>query len=170
MPDFPYINARVRAMRSRLMTPGQLEELLGAPTLDAFVQGLSTTPYSFDLQEALLRYEGLRAVDEALSHSLARTTRTILGFADGRAGNLSDVVLKEMAGYPDIAALAGTLESLDHPLAGPLAQGVAAHAKTKDFLEIEQHLDRGYAEFALRRAKRLGADAAGLGEIFQAEG
>jgi V/A-type H+-transporting ATPase subunit C len=208
MPDFPYINARVRAMRSRLLTPGQLEELLGAPTLDAFLQGLSTTPYSFDVQEALLRYEGVRAVDEALSHSLARTTRTILGFADGRArdlislvllrwdlanlrvivrgkhsgrptdeivqtllpaGNLSNVVLKEMAGYPDISALAGTLESLDHPLAGPLAQGVAAFAKTKDVLELEMHLDRGYAEFVMQRAKRLGADAAGLGEIFSAE-
>jgi V/A-type H+-transporting ATPase subunit C len=208
MPDFPYINARVRAMRSRLMSPGQLEELLGAPTLEAFIQALSSTPYGFDLQEALLRYEGLRAVDQALSQSLSRTTRTILGFADGRAraliglvllrwdlvnlrvivrgkhagrpteeivqtllpaGNLGDVVLKEMAGYPDVSALAGTLESLDHPLAGPLAQGVAAYAKSADVLEIEQHLDRGYAEYTLRQARRLGGAAAALREIFAAE-
>ena len=208
MPDFPYVNARVRAMRSRLMPPGQLEELLGAPTMDGFMQGLSSTPYSFDLQEALLRYEGLRAVDEALAQSLSRTTRTILGFADGRArdlislvllrwdlanlrvivrgkhagrptddivqallpaGTLSAVVLKEMAGYSDVTALAGTLESLDHPLAGPLAQSVAAYAKTKDVMELELHLDRGYAEFGMRQAKRLGQDAAVLGEFFQAE-
>jgi V/A-type H+-transporting ATPase subunit C len=208
MPDFPYINARVRAMRSRLLTPGQLEELLGAPTLEAFMQALSSTPYGFDLQEALLRYEGLRAVDEALAHSLARTTRTILGFADGRArdlislvllrwdlanlrvivrgkhtgrstddiaqtllpaGMLSDVVLKEMAGYPDVTGLAGTLESIDHPLAGPLAQGVAAYAKSKDIFDLELYLDRGYAEFVQRQARRLGAEAAVLGEMFQAE-
>jgi len=208
MPDFPYINARVRAMRSRLLTPGQLEELLGAPTLDAFIQALSTTPYSFDVQEALLRHEGLRAVDEALAHSLTRTTRTILGFADGRArdlislvllwwdlanlrvivrgkhtgrpadeivqsllpaGTLGAVVLKEMAGYPDVTGLAGTLESIDHPLAGPLAQGIAAYTKTKDVLDLELHLERGYAEFVQQQAKRLGAEAVVLGEMFQAE-
>lgn len=208
MPDFPYINARVRAMRSRLLTAGQLEELLSVPTLDAFIQALSSTPYGFDLQEALLRYEGLRAVDQALAQSLSRTTRTILGFADGRAralialvllrwdlvnlrvivrgkhagrpadeitqtllpaGNLGDVVLKELAGYPDIFALAGTLESLDHPLAGPLAQGVAAYAKSKNILELEQPLDRGYADYALRQARRLARDAAALQELFAAE-
>jgi V/A-type H+-transporting ATPase subunit C len=208
MPDFPYINARVRAMRSRLLTPAQLEDLLGMSTLDAFLQGLSSTPYGFDLQEALLRHEGLRAVDEALGRNLQRATRAIRGFADDRpralieiillrwdlanlrsivrgkhagrptdeiiqalvpAGNLSEVALKEMAGYPDVTALAGTLEALDHPLAGPLAQGVAAYAKTKDVMEIEQSLDRGYAEFGLGQTHRLGGEAGVLREIFQAE-
>src|SRR3972149_5969468 len=67
MPDFPYINARVRAMRSRLLPSARLEELLGTPTMEAFLQGLATTPYASDLQEALVRYQGLRAVDEALT-------------------------------------------------------------------------------------------------------
>ena len=42
MPDFPYINARVRAMRSRLLPSARLEELLGTPTMEAFLQGLAT--------------------------------------------------------------------------------------------------------------------------------
>ncbi|MDI6772903.1 MAG: V-type ATPase subunit [bacterium] len=93
MPDFPYINARVRAMRSRLLTAAQLDELLGAPTLPAFLQALASTPYAGDLQEALVRFEGVRAVDEALARNLHRTTRKILGFADGRPRALIEVVL-----------------------------------------------------------------------------
>ena len=37
MPDFPYINARVRAMRSRLLDPGRIEELLALPSIDALL-------------------------------------------------------------------------------------------------------------------------------------
>jgi len=208
MPDFPYINARVRAMRSRLLPSARLEELLGTPTMEAFLQGLATTPYASDLQEALVRYQGLRAVDEALTHNVRRSARAILGFADDRpralievvllrwdlanlrvivrgkhagrpaeeivgalvpAGNLSEVVLKEMAGYPDLTALAGTLEALNHPLAGPLARGVANYVTSKDLLAIELRLDLGYAEWGLRRTGGRGGDAVVLRGVLQAE-
>jgi V/A-type H+-transporting ATPase subunit C len=93
VPDFPYINARVRAMRSRLLDPGRMEELLALPTLDAFVQALNTTPYGHDLQEALARYPALRAVDAALARNFHQTTTRILSFADGAARELIEVVL-----------------------------------------------------------------------------
>jgi V/A-type H+-transporting ATPase subunit C len=208
MPDFPYINARVRAMRSRLLSPGRLEELLGAPTFDAFLQQLAATPYGEDLQEALLRAQGVRAVDEALAHNLQRTTRAILSFADGGArtlletlllrwdlqnlraivrgkhagrpadeivaalvpaGNLSETLLKEMAGYPDMGALAGTLEAVNHPLAGPLAEGVADYARTQDLMALELRLERAYAQWGLARAGGRGHDAGVLREVFRAE-
>jgi V/A-type H+-transporting ATPase subunit C len=93
VPDFPYINARVRAMRGRLLTPAQLEDLLAAASLPAFMQALSATPYAHDLQEALTRYEGVRAVDDALARNLQRTTRRILGFAGGSPHRLVTVLL-----------------------------------------------------------------------------
>jgi V/A-type H+-transporting ATPase subunit C len=93
MPDFPYINARVRAMRSRLLLAAQLEDLLGTPTMAAFLQGLVSTPYGGDLQEALVRYEGLRAVDEALARNFQRATQAILEFADGHPRALIEAVL-----------------------------------------------------------------------------
>ncbi|MDR7554368.1 MAG: V-type ATPase subunit [Armatimonadota bacterium] len=208
MPDFPYVNARVRAMRSRLLSPGRLEELLGAPTFEAFLQALAATPYGDDLQEALVRAQGVRAVDEALARNLQRTTRAILSFADGQAralletlllrwdlhnlrvivrgkhagrpadeivaalvpaGNLSETLLKELAGYPDMAALAGTLEAVNHPLAGPLAEGVAAYARTQDLLALELGLERAYAGWGLARASGRGHDAAVLREVFRTE-
>lgn len=93
MPDFPYINARVRAMRSRLLDAGRLEELLVLPTLDAFIQALNTTPYGHDLQEALARFPALQAVDVALGRQHYSTTTKILSFADGRAHQLIEIVL-----------------------------------------------------------------------------
>lgn len=93
MPDFPYINARVRAMRSRLLDPGRMEELLALPTLDAFTQAMGNTPYGQPMQEALTRHSGVRAVDEALARHFHQTTTKILSFADGKARELIEIVL-----------------------------------------------------------------------------
>ena len=93
MPDFPYINARVRAMKSRLLDPGRMEELLAVPTLDAFIQALNNTPYGHDLQEALSRYATLQAVDVALARNFYNTTTKVLSFADGKPRALIEVVL-----------------------------------------------------------------------------
>lgn len=93
MPDFPYINARVRAMRSRLLDAGRMEELLALPTLDAFIQALNTTPYGRDLQEALARFAALQAVDVALARNFYHATTKILSFGDGKPRQLIEVVL-----------------------------------------------------------------------------
>jgi V/A-type H+-transporting ATPase subunit C len=93
MGDFAYINARVKVMKSQLLPPARLEEFLHLPDLEAFIQALTDTPYNVDLQEALSRFAGLRAVDEALSQNFYRTTRRILGFADDQERRLIEVVL-----------------------------------------------------------------------------
>lgn len=194
-------------MRSRLLTAAQLDDLVAVPSMAGFLQALSATPYSSDLQEALVRHEGVRAVDAALARNLQRTTRSILAFADGPAqhlirilllrwdlanlraivrgkhggrpaeeildavmpaGTLSEVALKEMAGYPDMMALAGTLDLLDHPFAAPLAEGIAEYATTNDLLSVELRLDRAYADSVLRQTKGRG-DARVLREILTEE-
>jgi V/A-type H+-transporting ATPase subunit C len=93
--DFGYINARVKAMRSRLLPPGRVEELLAVPDLDTFLRALGTTVYAPDLQEALTRYQGLRAVDEAMMQHFQKAVRRIVSFAEGRARALIEVVLMD---------------------------------------------------------------------------
>lgn len=93
--DFGYINARVKAMRSRLLPPDRVEELLALPDLDGFLRALSTTAYAPELQEALTRYQGLRAVDEAMMQHFQKTVRRIVAFAEGRARDLIEVVLMD---------------------------------------------------------------------------
>lgn len=195
-------------MRSRLLSAAQVEDLLGTPTMAAFLQGLASTPYGGDLQEALVRYEGLRAVDEALARNFQRATQAILRFADARpralievvllrwdlenlrvivrgkhagrpaeeviqallpAGTLREVVLKEMAGYPDMTGLAGTLEAVGHPMAPAMAKGVARYVEAKDLTALEIHLERAYAESGLQQIGRRGHDANVLRGLLEAE-
>lgn len=83
-------------MRSRLLDAGRMEEFLGLPTLDAFIQALGSTPYGQHLQEALTRTtDGLRAIDEALARNFYLTTTRILSFADGKARELIELVLMQ---------------------------------------------------------------------------
>lgn len=94
VPDFPYINARVRAMRSRLLDAARMEEFLGLPTMDALLQSLGSTPYAREVQEALSHTtDGVRAVDEALARNFSLTARRIVSFADGKARELIEFVL-----------------------------------------------------------------------------
>jgi vacuolar-type H+-ATPase subunit C/Vma6 len=55
MGDYPYINARVKVMKSHLLPQTRVEEFLQVPDLDAFIQALADTPYNMELQEALTR-------------------------------------------------------------------------------------------------------------------
>src|SRR5438445_5981452 len=83
MGDFSYINARVKVMKSHLLPPNRVLEFFGAQDVEAFIQALSDTPYNMELQEALSRVRGTRAVDEALAQNFYHATRRILSFADG---------------------------------------------------------------------------------------
>ncbi len=93
MGDFSYINARVKVMKSHLLPPQRLEELLQAPDVDAIVYALGDTPYTMELQEALSRFAGVRAIDEALAQNFYHATRRILSFADGPERRQIEVVL-----------------------------------------------------------------------------
>src|SRR5437588_10150009 len=88
MGDFSYINARVKVMKARLLAQSRVEEFLQAADLDALIQALTDTPYNLELQEALSRFRGARAVDEALSQNFYHTTQRILSFADGPSRRL----------------------------------------------------------------------------------
>src|SRR5438309_156155 len=93
MGDFSYINARVKVMKSHLLPSSRVEELLASQDLEAFIQALSDTPYNMELQEALSRFRGARAADEALAQNFYHATRRILSFADGSPRLQIEVVL-----------------------------------------------------------------------------
>ncbi len=208
MPDFDYINARVRAMRSRLLEAGRMEELLGAPSFDAFLQALTNTPYGRDLQEALARFQGIEAVDEALARNFSATTQKIRKFGEGKsrrliealllrwdlsnlravlrgkhtgrseeeimesvlpAGLLTEVALRELAKQPDVPAVAGTLDALEHPFALPVAEGLREYVGDHDLLKLELHVGRYYAEHVHALARGTGHNETILRELVQTE-
>ena len=89
-----YGNARLRAMRSRLLSGADYEGLVGVESMDGLVSALATTAYATDLDEALPRFTGLRRFDEIVRHHMVRVLGALPTFyerrEDGIIGLLTD--------------------------------------------------------------------------------
>lgn len=91
--DYGYINARIRGMKTKLLGPEFFAEALEASDFRAFVSVLGQSRYMHALEEAQSRYQGLRAVDDALARDFFATTRSLLTAADGAPGQLMELLL-----------------------------------------------------------------------------
>ncbi|HEX2863431.1 MAG TPA: V-type ATPase subunit [Deinococcales bacterium] len=85
MPGFGYINARVRAMKSRLAT-ARLDEAVNATSYAEFLRILSETALSEDLGEATAPGAGLEELDRSVSRNFFNTAQKLARLADGPAG------------------------------------------------------------------------------------
>jgi len=157
--DYGYINARVRAMKSRLLSRETLYELLAARDLTAFADTLGSTDFSKDLGEAFSRAPrpapdlsgpalglsgppgplGLSAVEEGLRRNLCRTSAKLLTFADGRAGELLGVILERWDLENIKAVLRGkhTRLSKSDILSGVVPAGRLDEARISELAEAE---------------------------------
>jgi V/A-type H+-transporting ATPase subunit C len=150
--DYGYINARVRAMKSRLLSRETLYELLAARDLTAFADTLDSTDFSKDLGEAFSRAPrpalglsgppgplGLSAVEEGLRRNLCRTSAKLLTFADGRAGELLGVILERWDLENIKAVLRGkhTRLSKSDILSGVVPAGSLDEARISELAEAE---------------------------------
>ncbi len=86
MTGYDYGNARLRAMRSRLLDMNDYAALVAVGSLDAFLGALHSTPFEPDLEAAMTRETGLRSVDDAIRHNLARALRAMRSFYADEAG------------------------------------------------------------------------------------
>ncbi len=86
MPDnYAYINARIRAMHSGLITE-KLEETLNASSYGEFLRILSESNLGADIGEATAAGAGLPQLDAALSRNFFSTAQKVVGMADGSSG------------------------------------------------------------------------------------
>lgn len=83
MTGFDYGNARLRALRSRMLSRDDLLDLVNADGLDRLLGSLAETTYGPDVQAALVRFSGLRCLDEAVRTHLARSLRMLEKLFDG---------------------------------------------------------------------------------------
>lgn len=93
MNGFEYGNARVRAMRSRLLTPADYTQMIGADALDRMLALLADTTYGPDVEAALVRASGLERLDQAVRTNLAGTLHKIASFYSGRPGQMVSLLL-----------------------------------------------------------------------------
>ncbi|HUF39283.1 MAG TPA: V-type ATPase subunit [Anaerolineales bacterium] len=77
MTAFDYGNARLRAMKSRLLDRGRLAMLAEARDLPALIAGLADTPYRPSIEAALTRASGAGVVARALLQDIQATVEKI---------------------------------------------------------------------------------------------
>jgi V/A-type H+-transporting ATPase subunit C len=79
--DWGYTNARMRGMKSRLLDPHTLDNLVLQPDIESLISELQKTTYREDLIEAQGKYSGMSCIDHALRNNFVRTFRKILDFS-----------------------------------------------------------------------------------------
>jgi len=94
MTDFGYCHARIRGMKSRLLDEEFFERLLAARELSEITSALDETDYSQDIHDGLLRLSGAGGVEEGLRLNLAATFQEVIGFLDGKAKKLIELLLE----------------------------------------------------------------------------
>lgn len=92
--DYGYANARVRAMKSLLLSEDFYEHLMQIDDSNAILEALKKTPYKTEIEEvALLKTTTSEIIDEALKRNIAKTFNKVATFVAGEAGKLVKVLL-----------------------------------------------------------------------------
>jgi vacuolar-type H+-ATPase subunit C/Vma6 len=113
-PFVIHFNARVHGMKADLLSHHAVEEFLEQGDLTRMVDDLLDSPYRTEMAEALTRYEGADAVEEAVSRNLVATFQTLQGRAHGEFRTLVALFL----GRWDLTAVKSVLRSQHHGLDG----------------------------------------------------
>jgi vacuolar-type H+-ATPase subunit C/Vma6 len=92
MGEYDYANARLRAMRTRLLERRTLIELASVARVEDLITRLAELDYRMEIESALARYSGARVVTEAVRLHLARRCGKIrLAGAVGSLQPASDI-------------------------------------------------------------------------------
>jgi V/A-type H+/Na+-transporting ATPase subunit C len=91
--DYGYGNARVRGMRSRLLTSHFFDELMATGELSRIIQMLIDTEYGPYIETAIIKGRTPAAMDEALRANMVGTFQKVIGFLNAEAYELVGTLL-----------------------------------------------------------------------------
>jgi len=108
----PYMNSRICGMRSRLLPQAEFENLLDLGDAVRMADALLASPYQQEMAEALTRFHGADAVEEAVTRNLVATFNTLFGLTQGRLRELTQIFLTRW----DLIAVKSLLRARRHGL------------------------------------------------------
>lgn len=177
MEGFAYGNARLRAMRSRLLSRDEITQMASAGSLGEFMNMLAKTPYRKSLEVALVHTGDLDSIFEALRRDFVATIGKISGYYEENEIRLIDLVLSAY----DLHNLKTVLRGLSHNAArdeierallpaGETSDAVMAEllraSNAREAIDILATINHPYAlPLIALRAEQPGA---GLAEMEQA--
>lgn len=91
--DYGYANARLRAMKSRLLTRTDYAALLDEPNVEAMVAQLTHTVYQTAIEAALVRTSGWECLSQGLRRHLATTLARISNFFSDKPQRLWQILI-----------------------------------------------------------------------------
>lgn len=94
MSAYDYGNARLRAMKSRLLSRQEVEALAEAGSLNGLIAALTRTPYQKPLEAALARTSGMKSIASAIRDDLVGSLGKLRSFYAEEAGEMVAIVLQ----------------------------------------------------------------------------
>jgi ATP synthase A1 C subunit len=94
MTDFDYGNARLRAMKSRLLSTPDYEELSQSGNVMNLISTLTQTPYRKSIDAALARTSGMDCINLALRENLVELLQKIRHFYVEKSAKKIEIILR----------------------------------------------------------------------------
>ena len=94
MSGYDYGNARLHAMKARLLPSRELEALVNIGSLQGLLSALTKTAYQKAIEAALTRTSGMECIEDALRSDLGNTVGKIGSFYSGDAEKMVALVLR----------------------------------------------------------------------------
>lgn len=144
--SYDYGNARLRAMKSRLLTERDLEAMAGSENLERLIGALSQTNYREAVKSALVRSSGMACISNAIRINLVETMGKARKFYSDRAGNLVNLLFR----YYDLHNIKAILRGI--------SRHVPAEEISESLLPIGEISDSELSRLAQAGDVRVGID------------
>lgn len=118
MSGFDYGNARIRAMKSRLIPGQELIELAESESVQELISALSHTDYKKPIEAALAYSIGMECITLALLNAMVQTLNNIINFYHDEPHQMINIILQRY----DIDNLKAILRGLSNNVPSPEIQ------------------------------------------------
>lgn len=145
MPGFDYANARLRAMKSRLLPAETLFALTDEGDLSSLMNALTRTPYQESVELALVGNGGLPGYVQALQRDLSGRVEKIQRFFTDKSAELVRLVLRRY----DVDNIKAVLRGLSQQLAAEDILAATIHRGSLTTAELRELAQVGNAREAI---------------------
>ncbi len=82
--DRGYVNARVRGMRSRIVSNDFIIRLIDDPDIESLIDDLELSYFREDIERSSLLYSGINCVEQALRRNITRNFQKLFSLVEGK--------------------------------------------------------------------------------------
>lgn len=134
-----HFNALVHGLKSQLLPSSSYEEFLTFPNVQRLIEALLESPYRKEMAEALTRYQGADAVEDAVQRNRAHQVAMLQRRASGEFGALVELFLARL----DLPAVKFLIRAKHHGLS---EEQILANGNPGVTLPLPQFQDLARAE------------------------